>query len=102
MTFCRVYSGKINQGDNVLLSVKGKTQRLGRMMLMHSNDREDIKEAFAGDIVAIAGLKGATTGETICYPNNPIVLEKMDFPDPVIEVAVEPKTKGIKIKWERP
>ena len=94
LTFCRVYSGKINQGDNVLLSVKGKTQRLGRMMLMHSNDREDIKEAFAGDIVAIAGLKGATTGETICDPNNPIVLEKMDFPDPVIEVAVEPKTKG--------
>ena len=93
LTFCRVYSGKINQGDNVLLSVKGKTQRLGRMMLMHSNDREDIKEAFAGDIVAIAGLKGATTGETICDPNNPIVLEKMDFPDPVIEVAVEPKTK---------
>ena len=94
LTFCRVYSGKINQGDNVLLSVKGKTQRLGRMMLMHSNDREDIKEAFAGDIVAIAGLKGATTGETICDPNNPIVLEKLDFPDPVIEVAVEPKTKG--------
>ena len=98
LTFCRVYSGKINQGDNVLLSVKGKTQRLGRMMLMHSNDREDIKEAFAGDIVAIAGLKGATTGETICDPNNPIVLEKMDFPDPVIEVAVEPKTKGYQDK----
>tara|TARA_B100000029_G_scaffold424161_1_gene431723 strand:+ start:4367 stop:6472 length:2106 start_codon:yes stop_codon:yes gene_type:complete len=94
LTFCRIYSGKINQGDNVMLSVKGKTQRLGRMMLMHSNDREDIKEAFAGDIVAIAGLKDVTTGETICDPNNPIILEKMDFPDPVIEVAVEPKTKA--------
>ena len=94
LTFCRIYSGKINQGDNVLLSVKGKSQRLGRMLLMHSNDREDIKEAYAGDIVAIAGLKGATTGETICDPNNPIILEKMDFPDPVIEVAVEPKTKA--------
>ena len=94
LTFCRIYSGKINQGDNILLSVKGKTQRLGRMMLMHSNDREDIKEAFAGDIVAIAGLKDVTTGETICDPNNPIILEKMDFPDPVIEVAVEPKTKA--------
>jgi elongation factor G len=94
LTFCRIYSGKINQGDNVLLSVKGKTQRLGRMLLMHSNNREDIKEAYAGDIVAITGLKGATTGETVCDPNNPIVLEKMDFPDPVIEVAVEPKTKA--------
>ena len=94
LTFCRIYSGKINQGDNILLSVKGKSQRLGRMMLMHSNNREDISEAYAGDIVAIAGLKGVTTGETICDPNNPIVLEKMDFPDPVIEVAVEPKTKA--------
>ena len=94
LTFCRIYSGKVNQGDNILLSVKGKTQRLGRMLLMHSNNREDISEAYAGDIVAITGLKGATTGETICDPNNPIVLEKMDFPDPVIEVAVEPKTKG--------
>ena len=69
LTFCRIYSGKINQGDNILLSVKGKSQRLGRMLLMHSNNREDIKEAYAGDIVAIAGLKGATTGETICDPN---------------------------------
>ena len=94
LTFCRIYSGKINQGDNILLSVKGKSQRLGRMLLMHSNNREDISEAYAGDIVAITGLKGATTGETICDPNNPIILEKMDFPDPVIEVAVEPKTKG--------
>ena len=94
LTFCRIYSGQLNTGDNVLLPVKGKTERIGRMLLMHSNNREDIKEAFAGDIVAIAGLKNVRTGDTLCDTNNPIILEKMNFPDPVIEVAVEPKTKA--------
>ena len=94
LTFCRIYSGQLNTGDNVLLSVKGKSERIGRMLLMHSNNREDIKEAFAGDIVAIAGLKNVRTGDTLCDTNNPIILEKMNFPDPVIEVAVEPKTKA--------
>ena len=79
LTFCRIYSGQLNTGDNVLLSVKGKSERIGRMLLMHSNNREDIKEAFAGDIVAIAGLKNVRTGDTLCDTNNPIILEKMNF-----------------------
>jgi len=94
LTFARIYSGKIESGTQVLNSVKEKRERIGRMLLMHSNSREDIKEAFAGDIVALAGLKDVTTGDTLCDPDQPVILERMEFPEPVIEVAVEPKTKG--------
>jgi elongation factor G len=94
ITFVRIYSGTLNSGTGVMNSVKEQRERIGRMLLMHANSREDIKEAFAGDIVAIAGLKYTTTGETLCDPSNPIVLEKMEFPDPVIEVALEPKSKA--------
>jgi elongation factor G len=94
LTFVRIYSGSINTGTQVLNTVKENKERVGRMLLMHANHREDIKEAWAGDIVAIAGLKSTTTGETLCDPQHPVILERMDFPDPVIEVAVEPKTKG--------
>ena len=94
ITFMRVYSGTITSGSGVLNSVKDKQERIGRMLLMHANSREDVKEANAGDIVALAGLKLTTTGETLCDPNNPVILEKMEFPDPVIEVAIEPKTKA--------
>ncbi len=94
LTFVRVYSGVLKSGTQVLNSVKDNKERVGRMLLMHANDREDVKEAYAGDIVAIAGLKGTTTGETLCEPSSPVILERMEFPDPVIEVAVEPKTKG--------
>jgi elongation factor G len=94
LTFCRIYSGVLEQGSSLLNSVKEKRERVGRMMAMHSNSREDIKEAFAGDIVAIAGLKETTTGDTLCDPSNPVILERMEFPEPVIEIAIEPKTKG--------
>lgn len=94
LTFARIYSGVIETGTQVLNSVKGKKERVGRMLEMHANSREDVKEARTGDIVALCGLKGTTTGDTICDPNHPIVLERMEFPDPVIEVAVEPKTKA--------
>ena len=94
LTFCRIYSGKIEAGSSVLNTVKEKRERVGRMLQMHSNSREDIKEAYAGDIVAIAGLKDTTTGDTLCDPLRPVVLERMEFPDPVIEIAVEPKTKA--------
>ena len=94
LTFCRIYSGKVESGTQLLNSVKDKKERIGRMLLMHSNSREDIKEAFAGDIVAIAGLKLSTTGDTLCDPSHPVILERMEFPEPVIEIAVEPKTKG--------
>ncbi|MFQ5625538.1 MAG: elongation factor G [Methyloligellaceae bacterium] len=94
LTFARIYSGKLESGDQVYNSVKESKERVGRMLLMHSNSREDIKEAFAGDIVALAGLKDVTTGDTLCDPNARIILERMEFPEPVIEVAVEPKTKG--------
>ncbi|HTO39694.1 MAG TPA: elongation factor G, partial [Rhizomicrobium sp.] len=94
ITFVRVYSGSVTSGTGVLNSVKEKNERVGRMLLMHANSREDIKEAFAGDIVAFASLKLSTTGETLCDPNNPVILERMEFPDPVIEVAIEPKTKA--------
>jgi len=94
LTFCRIYSGKVETGSQILNSVKGQRQRVGRMLLMHANHREDIKEASAGDIIAIAGLKNTTTGETLCAVDKPVILERMEFPDPVIEVAVEPKTKG--------
>lgn len=94
ITFVRIYSGTVTSGTGVLNSVKDKTERVGRMLLMHANSREDIKEANAGDIVAFAGLKYSTTGETLCDPNHPVILERMEFPDPVIEVAIEPKTKA--------
>jgi elongation factor G len=94
ITFVRVYSGTVTSGTGALNSVKDKNERVGRMLLMHANSREDVKEAYAGDIVAFAGLKYTTTGETLCDPNNPVILERMEFPDPVIEVAIEPKTKA--------
>jgi elongation factor G len=94
LTFVRIYSGTQQAGSYVLNSVKGERERVGRMLLMHANSREDIKEAYAGDIVALTGLKGTTTGDTLCDPLKPIVLERMEFPEPVIEVAVEPKTKA--------
>ncbi len=94
LTFCRIYSGKVESGMTLMNSVKEKKERIGRMLLMHSNDREDIKEAYAGDIVAIAGLKDTTTGDTLCIPTSPVILERMEFPDPVIEIAIEPKSKG--------
>ncbi len=94
LTFCRVYSGSVKQGAQVQNTVKGKRERVGRMLLMHANTREQIEEAMAGDIVAIAGLKDTTTGDTLCDTAHPVILERMEFPDPVIEVAVEPKTKA--------
>jgi elongation factor G len=94
LTFTRVYSGVLKKGDTVQNSTKGKKERIGRMMMMHSNNREEIDEAFAGDIIALAGLKDTTTGDTLCDPKAQVVLETMTFPDPVIEIAVEPKTKG--------
>ncbi|MEQ8586744.1 MAG: elongation factor G [Thalassobaculaceae bacterium] len=94
LTFVRVYSGILETGSSVLNTVKENRERVGRMLLMHSNNREDVKEARAGDIVAIAGLKNTTTGDTLCDPVKPVILERMEFPDPVIEVAVEPKTKS--------
>ncbi|WP_368186327.1 elongation factor G [Aestuariibius sp. HNIBRBA575] len=94
LTFTRIYSGKLEKGDTFLNSTKGKKERVGRMMIMHSNDRDEISEAFAGDIIALGGLKDTTTGDTLCDVKEPVVLETMNFPDPVIEIAVEPKTKG--------
>ena len=95
LTFCRLYSGKLETGMGLLNSTRDKRERVGRMLLMHSNNREDIKEAFAGDIVALAGLKDTRTGDTLCDPNkSPVILEKMEFPDPVIEIAIEPKSKA--------
>ncbi|QTN34695.1 elongation factor G [Cognatishimia activa] len=94
LTFTRIYSGTLEKGDTLLNSTKGKKERIGRMMMMHSNNREEITEAFAGDIIALAGLKDTTTGDTLCAVNDPVVLETMTFPDPVIEIAVEPKTKA--------
>jgi elongation factor G len=93
LTFTRIYSGKMSKGDTFLNSTKGKKERVGRMMIMHSNDRDEISEAFSGDIIALGGLKDTTTGDTLCAVNDPVVLETMTFPDPVIEIAVEPKTK---------
>ena len=94
LTFVRVYSGSIRKGDTMLNSTKGKRERVGRMMMMHSNNREEIEEAFAGDIIALAGLKDSTTGDTLCATSGPVVLETMSFPNPVIEIAVEPRTKA--------
>ncbi|WP_323785980.1 elongation factor G [Thalassovita sp.] len=94
LTFTRIYSGVLSKGDSILNATKGKKERVGRMMMMHSINREEIEEAFAGDIIALAGLKDTTTGDTLCDIKEPVVLETMTFPDPVIEIAVEPKTKG--------
>jgi elongation factor G len=94
LTFVRIYSGRLESGSYVLNSVKDKKERIGRMLLMHSNNREEIKNAEAGDIVALVGLKDTTTGDTLCDPIKTIVLERMEFPEPVIEIAVEPKTKA--------
>ena len=94
ITFCRIYSGKLEQGTALLNSTRDKKERAGRMYLMHADDRQEIKEAFAGDIVALQGLKDTRTGETLCDPNKPVILEKMEFPEPVIEMKIEPKTKA--------
>ncbi|MBI0003774.1 elongation factor G [Bartonella sp. M0177] len=94
LTFCRIYSGELHKGVSLENTVKGKKERIGRMLLMHSNARTDIEEAFAGDIVALAGLKETTTGDTLCDPLHPVILERMEFPEPVIEIAIEPKTKA--------
>ncbi|NNF77620.1 MAG: elongation factor G, partial [Rhizobiales bacterium] len=94
LTFCRVYSGKVETGSSLINTVKDNRERVGRMLMMHSNDREDIKEAFAGDIIAIAGLKDVTTGDTLSDPNHRVILERMEFPEPVIEIAIEPNTKA--------
>src|SRR5450756_2824776 len=94
ITFCRIYSGTLVSGTGVINSTKERKERIGRMLLMHANNREDIKEAFAGDIVALAGLKEVRTGDTLCDPKQPVILEKMEFPDPVIEIAIEPKSKA--------
>jgi elongation factor G len=94
LTFARVYSGVLESGSYIMNTVKGRRERVGRMLLMHANSREDVKEARAGDIIALAGLKDTTTGDTLSDINNQVILERMEFPDPVIEVAVEPKTKA--------
>ena len=94
ITFCRLYCGNLSSGSTILNSSKNQKERIGRMLLMHSNTREEIKDAKAGDIVALVGLKNVTTGDTLCDPSKKVILEKMEFPDPVIEVAVEPKTKA--------
>src|ERR1700704_6518113 len=94
ITFCRIYSGTMSSGTGVINSTKERKERIGRMLLMHANNREDIKEAFAGDIVALAGLKEVRTGDTLCDPQKQVILEKMEFPDPVIEIAIEPKSKA--------
>jgi elongation factor G len=94
ITFCRIYSGRLESGTGVINSTKDRRERIGRMLLMHANNREDIKEAHAGDIVALAGLKEVRTGDTLCDAQKPVILEKMEFPEPVIEIAIEPKSKA--------
>ncbi|MBY8915380.1 elongation factor G [Nitratireductor rhodophyticola] len=94
LTFCRIYSGVLNKGSSLANTVKDKRERIGRMLQMHSNSRSDLEVAYAGDIVALAGLKETTTGDTLCDPTKPVILERMEFPDPVIQIAIEPKTKG--------
>jgi elongation factor G len=94
LTFCRIYSGKLEKGMSLLNSTREKSERVGRMVLMHANMREEIFDAYAGDIVALVGLKDTRTGDTLCDPAKPVILEKMEFPEPVIEMAIEPKTKG--------
>lgn len=94
LTFCRIYSGKVEKGMSLMNSTREKTERVGRMVLMHANDRQEIAEAYAGDIVALVGLKDTRTGDTLCDPNKAVILERMEFPAPVIEMAIEPKAKG--------
>ncbi|CEJ13275.1 elongation factor G [Phreatobacter sp. AB_2022a] len=94
LTFCRIYSGKLEKGVSLMNSSREKTERVGRMVLMHANNREEISEAYAGDIVALVGLKDTRTGDTLCDPQKPVILERMEFPEPVIEMAIEPKTKA--------
>jgi elongation factor G len=94
LTFCRVYSGKLETGMGIMNSTRDRRERVGRMLLMHANDRQDVKEAFAGDIIALAGLKEVRTGDTLCDANKQVILERMEFPDPVIEIAIEPKSKA--------
>ncbi len=94
LTFCRLYSGSLTKGTSLVNSTRDKTERVGRMVLMHANTREEISEAFAGDIVALVGLKDTRTGDTLCDPAKPVILEKMEFPEPVIDMSIEPKTKG--------
>ncbi len=94
LTFARIYSGKLESGMTLINTVKGKRERVGRMLLMHSNNREEIKEAYAGDIIALVGFKDTTTGDTLCLQNSQVILERMEFPEPVIEIAVEPKSKA--------
>ena len=94
LTFARIYSGVVTSGSSLLNTVRDKRERVGRMLLMHSNDKEEISEAFAGDIVALVGMKDSTTGDTLCDPNKPVVLERMEFPEPVIEISIEPNSKG--------
>src|SRR5690242_10984441 len=94
ITFCRIYSSILASGTGVINSTKERKERIGRMLLMHANNREDIKEAYAGDIVALAGLKDTRTGDTLCDPQHEVILEKMEFPEPVIEIAIEPKSKA--------
>ena len=102
LTFIRIYSGTVKSGTGIYNTSKDKEERVGRMLLMHANTREDIKEANAGDIVALAGLKNTITGHTLADKETPVLLEPMEFPDPVIEIAVEPKTKADQEKWEKP
>ena len=94
LTFLRIYSGVLSRGDSVLNATKDRRERIGRMLMMHANSRDDVEQARAGDIVALAGMKDTTTGDTLCDAQRPVILESMDFPDPVIEIAVEPKTKS--------
>src|SRR3989337_1968410 len=94
LTFFRIYSGSLKSGDSVFNSIKGKRERIGRLVKMHANKREEIKEVLAGDIFAAVGLKYTTTGDTICSEKQPIILESITFPEPVISIAIEPKTKG--------
>ena len=94
LTFFRVYSGSITSGSSIYNSTKTKRERIGRLLKMHANKREEIKEVYAGDIAAAVGLKTATTGDTLCDEDEPIVLESIDFPDPVISIAIEPKSKA--------
>jgi elongation factor G len=94
LTFTRIYSGVLSAGSAVRNSVKGKTERIGRMLQMHANERTEVKSARAGDIVALVGLKDTVTGDTLCDPDHAVILERMEFPNPVIKIAVEPKTKA--------
>ncbi len=99
LAFFRVYSGTLESGSYVLNATKNKRERIGRILQMHANTREEITKVYAGDIAAAVGLKDTTTGDTLCDPANPIILESMEFPEPVISVAIEPSSKALKKKW---